>query len=180
MPKLKIYLGNLNKDKGNLIVRKIIQKNNLLNKTEKLFIFISVLGLLPFIIGFLDLLINKGNFYFVVNLPKYYGSIILTFLGAIYWGAMLNLPPKSLIPEKIKFFIIIWSVVPSIMGITVLLIKSNFSLLMLLLGFLLCQLVDEIFNKKFSFPNWYLPLRRILTLIVVIVLICSYFIIQTP
>ena len=50
---------------------------------------------------------------------------------------------------------------------------------MLSIGFLLCQLVDEIFNKYLSFPNWYLPLRRILTLIVVIVLICSYFITQT-
>ena len=159
---------------------RLMKKYNLINKSEKLFILISILGLLPFIIGLLDLLINKNDLFFLVNLPKYYGSIIFAFLGAIYWGAMLNLPPKSLIPEKIKFFIIIWSVVPSIMGITVLLIKSNFSLLMLLLGFLLCQLVDEIFNKKFSFPNWYLPLRRILTLIVVIVLICSYFIIQTP
>jgi hypothetical protein len=157
-----------------------MKKYNLINKSEKLFILISILGLLPFSIGLLDLLINKNDLFFLVNIPKYYGSIIFAFLGAIYWGAMLNLPPKSLIPEKIKFFIIIWSVVPSIMGITVLLIKSNFSLLMLFLGFLLCQLVDEIFNKKFSFPNWYLPLRRILTLIVVIVLICSYFIIQTP
>ena len=159
---------------------RIMKKYNLINKSEKLFILISILGLLPFIIGLLDLLINKNDLFFLVNLPKYYGSIIFAFLGAIYWGAMLNLPPKSLIPEKIQFFIIMWSVVPSIMGITVLLIKSNFSLLMLSLGFLLCQLVDEIFNKYFSFPNWYLPLRRILTLIVAIVLICSYFIIQTP
>ena len=158
---------------------RLMKKYNLINKSEKLFILISIVGLLPFIIGLLDLLINKNDLFFLVNLPKYYGSIIFAFLGAIYWGAMLNLPPKSLIPEKIKFFIIIWSVVPSIMGITVLLIKSNFSLLMLFLGFLLCQLVDEIFNKYFSFPNWYLPLRRILTLIVVIVLICSYFITQT-
>ena len=82
----------------------------------------------------------------MVNLPKYYGSIIFAFLGAIYWGAMLNLPPQTLIPEKMKFFIVMWSVVPSIMGITVLSIKSNFSLLMLSMGFLLCQLVDEIFN----------------------------------
>ena len=159
---------------------KFIKKYNIINKNEKLFIIISIFGLLPFIIGLLDLLINKNDLFFLVNLPKYYGSIIFAFLGAIYWGTMLNLPPKSLIPEKIKFFIIIWSVVPSIIGITVLLIKSNFSLLMLILGFFLCQLVDEIFNKYFSFPNWYLPLRRILTLIVVIVLICSYFIIQTP
>ena len=159
---------------------RLMKKYNLINKSEKLFILISIVGLLPFIIGLLDLLINKNDLFFLVNLPKYYGSIIFAFLGAIYWGAMLNLPPKSLIPEKIKFFIIIWSVVPSIVGITVLSIKSNLSLIILSIGFLLCQLVDEIFNKYLSFPNWYLPLRRILTLIVVIVLICSYFIIQTP
>ena len=159
---------------------RLMKKYNLINKSEKLFILLSIFGLLPFIIGLLDLLINKNDLFFLINLPKYYGSIIFAFLGAIYWGAMLNLPPKSLIPEKIKFFIIIWSVVPSIMSITVLSIKSNLSLLILSTGFLLCQLVDEIFNKYLSFPNWYLPLRRILTLIVAIVLICSYFIIQTP
>ena len=157
----------------------LMKKYNLINNGEKLFIIISILGLLPFIVGLLDLLINKSDLFFLVNLPKYYGSIIFAFLGAIYWGAMLNLPSKSFIPEKIKFFIIIWSVFPSILGITVLSINSNLSLLMLSMGFLLCQLVDEIFNKYLSFPNWYLPLRRILTLIVVIVLICSYFITQT-
>ena len=140
---------------------RLMKKYNLINKSEKLFILISILGLLPFIIGLLDLLINKNDLFFLVNLPKYYGSIIFAFLGAIYWGTMLNLPPKSLIPEKIKFFIIIWSVVPSIVGITVLYIKSNLSLLMLSIGFLLCQIVDEIFNKYLSFPNWCLPLRRI-------------------
>ena len=160
-------------------MKKIIQKKKLLNKSEKLFIFIGVLGLLPFIIGFLDLYINKSNLFFVVNLPKYYGSIILTFLGGIYWGVILSLTSKSLIPNKIKFLIIIWSVFPSIFGITILLIKDNFSLLALSMGFLLCQIVDEICNKYLPFPNSYLPLRRILTLIVIIVLICSYLIIQT-
>ena len=158
---------------------KIMKNDNMIDKSEKLFIIISILGLIPFIIGLLDLLINKNNLFFLVNLPKYYGSIIFAFLGAIYWGATLNLPPKNLIPEKIKFFIIIWSVAPSIMGVTVLSIKSNFSLIMLSIGFLLCQLVDEIFNKYLSFPILYLPLRRMLTLIVVIILIYSYFIIQT-
>ena len=156
-----------------------MKNDNMMDKSEKLFILISILGLFPFVIGLLDLLINKNNLFLLVNLPKYYGSIIFTFLGAIYWGAMLNLAPKNFISEKIKLFIIIWSVFPSILGVIVLSINSNFSLLMLSMGFFLCQLVDEIFDKYLSFPNWYLPLRRILTLIVVIVLICSYFIIQT-
>ena len=160
-------------------MKKIIIKNNLINKSEKLFILLGSLGLFPFIIGFFDLLINKNNLFFEVNLPKYYGTIILTFLGAIYWGTLLNLFSKKVIPEQIKLIIIIWSVTPSILGITILCIKSNFSLLVLSMGFLLCQLFDEKFNKYLSFPSWYLPLRRILTLVVVLVLICSYFIIQT-
>ena len=160
-------------------MKKIIQKNNLLNKNEKLFIFISVLGLIPFIVGFLDLLVNKSNLFFIVNLPKYYGSIILTFLGAIYWGTILNLFSKTFIPEKTKLIIIIWSVTPSILAITILCIKSNYSILVLSMAFLLCQLFDELCNKYLLFPSWYLPLRRILTLVVVLVLICSYFIIET-
>ena len=161
-------------------MKKIILKNNLINKSEKLFILIGSLGLFPFIIGFFDLLIDKNNLFFAVNLPKYYGAIILTFLGAIYWGTILNLSPKNLISEHIRSYIIIWSVTPSILAITILSIKSNFSLLVLSISFLLCQLVDEICNKYFSFPSWYLLLRRILTLFVVLVLIFSYLIIQTP
>ena len=161
-------------------MRKITIKKKLLNKSEKLFIFISLLGLFPFFIGLLDLLINKNNLFFVVHLPKYYGSIILTFLGAIYWGSILNLVRKSLVPEQIKFCIIIWSVTPSILAITILTMKSNFSLLLLSMSFLLCQLVDEICYKFLLFPSWYLPLRRTLTFFVVLILIYSYFIMQTP
>ena len=152
----------------------------MLNKSEKLFVFLGLLGLFPFFVGLLDLLINKNNLFFVVHLPKYYGSIILTFLGAIYWGFILNLVRKSLVPEQIKFCIIIWSVTPSILAITILTIKSNFSLLLLSMSFLLCQLVDEICYKFLLFPSWYLPLRRTLTLFVVLILIYSYFIMQTP
>ena len=161
-------------------MRKITIKKNLLNKSEKLFIFIGILGLFPFFIGLLDLLINKNNLFFVVHLPKYYGSIILTFLGAIYWGSILNLVRKNLVPEQIKFCIIIWSVTPSILAITILTMKSNFSLLLLSMSFLLCQLVDEICYKFLLFPSWYLPLRRTLTLFVVLILISSYFIMQAP
>ena len=160
-------------------MKKIIQKKKKLSRSEKLFILIGTLGLLPFIFGFFDLMVNKNNLFLDVNLPKYYGSIILTFLGAIYWGAILNLFTQRVIVEQVKFIIIIWSVTPSILGITILCIKSNFSLLVLSMGFLLCQLFDEKFNKYLSFPSWYLPLRRILTLVVVLILICSYFIIKT-
>ena len=72
---------------------KLMKKDDMTSKSEKLFIFLGFLGLFPFIIGLFDLLTDKSNLFFVVNLPKYYGSIIFALLGAIYWGAMLNLPP---------------------------------------------------------------------------------------
>ena len=63
--------------------------------------------------------------------------------------------------------------------LTLVSIKNNISLLILFMSFLLCQVVDEICNKYILFPKWYLPFRRILTLIVVSVLLCSYFIIKS-
>ena len=67
------------------------------NRNSKLIILLSVLGLLPFFFGLIDLLLNRDNLFFVINLPKYYGSIILTFLGAVYWGYILNDSQKNLI-----------------------------------------------------------------------------------
>ena len=55
------------------------------NLNSKLIILLSILGLSPFFLGLGDLLLNHDNLFFLINLPKYYGSIILTFLGAVYW-----------------------------------------------------------------------------------------------
>ena len=62
----------------------------------------SILGLFPFLCGLIDILLNEDNLFFVINLPKYYGSIILTFLGAVYWGIILNDINKDFITEKVK------------------------------------------------------------------------------
>ena len=84
------------------------------NRNSKLIILLSILGLLPFFLGLIDLLLNKGNLFFVINLTKYYGSIILTFLGAVYWGIILDDSNKNLITKKVKTFIICWSIIPSL------------------------------------------------------------------
>lgn len=159
-------------------MKKIIVEYQYLDKSEKLLIFIGILGLIPFIIGLLDIWINKDNFFFIINIPKYYGSIILSFLGAIYWGIVLILIRNKSVSDKLKLFMIIWSIIPSTIGIIVLYLKNNSSLMLLSLGFLLCQFIDEICNKHVIFPYWYLSLRRFLTLFVIITLLCTYFIIN--
>ena len=148
------------------------------NKNSKLITLLSIFGLLPFFFGLIDLLLNKDNLFFVINLPKYYGSIILTFLGAVYWGIILNDSHKNLIPEKIKTYIICWSIIPSLWSSLILIYNHNITFIVIAICYIIVQIVDEFVIKYFKFPNWYLFLRRLLTIIVIIILLFSYFLVM--
>ena len=147
------------------------------NRNSKLIILLSILGLLPFFFGLIDLLLNKDNLFFVINLPKYYGSIILTFLGAVYWGIIINDSNKNLINEKVKTFVICWSIIPSLWSGLILIFSNNITIIILALCFIIVQFVDEFIIRYFKFPNWYLFLRRSLTISVTSILIFSYFLV---
>ena len=148
------------------------------NRNSKLIILLSVFGLLPFFFGLFDLLLNKDNLFFVVNLPKYYGSIILTFLGAVYWGIILNDSHKNLIPDKVKTFIICWSIIPSLWSSLILIYNHNITIIVLAICYIIVQFVDEFVIKYFKIPIWYLFLRRLLTIIVILILLFSYFLVM--
>ena len=147
-------------------------------RTSKLIILLSVLGLLPFFFGLIDLLLNKDNLFFVINLPKYYGSVILTFLGAVYWGIILNDINKDFITEKVKTLIICWSIIPSLWSGLILIFSNNITIIILALCFIIVQFVDEFIIKYFKFPIWYLFLRRSLTISVISILIFSFFLVR--
>ena len=144
------------------------------NFNSKLIIILSFIGLLPFFFGLIDLLLNKNNLFFVINLPKYYGSIILTFLGAVYWGIILNDSHKNLIPDKVKTFIICWSIIPSLWSSLILIYNHNITIIVLAICYIIVQFVDEFVIKYFKFPIWYLFLRRLLTITVILILLFSY------
>ncbi len=148
------------------------------NRNSKLIILLSILGLSPFFIGLIDLFLNKDNLFFVINLPKYYGSIILTFLGAVYWGIILNDSHKNLIPEKAKTSIICWSIIPSLWSSLILIFNHNITIIILAICYIIVQFVDEFVIKYFKFPIWYLFLRRLLTIMVILILIFSYFLVM--
>ena len=148
------------------------------NLSSKLIFLLSGLGLLPFFFGLIDLLLNKDNLFFVINLPKYYGSIILTFLGSVYWGIILNDSHKNSISEKVKTLIITWSIIPSLCGGLILIFSHNITIIILAICFVVVQLVDELIIRYFKFPVWYLYLRRLLTGVVILILIFSYFLVM--
>ena len=148
------------------------------NHNSKLIVLLGILGLMPFIFGLIDLLLNRDNLFFVINLPKYYGSIILTFLGAVYWGIILNDSHTNLISEKVKTYIICWSVIPSLWSGLILIFSHNITIIILALCYMIVQFVDELLIKYLKFPIWYLFLRRSLTIFVIFILVFSYFLVK--
>jgi len=159
-------------------MNKLLNKLSLLEYSVKITILIGIMGLFPFIFGLVDLWVNKNELLFKINLPKYYGAIILTFLGSKYWGIILNLHGKNKLSNQLEVNIIIWSILPSIIGIIVLSIQNSFSIIILAFGFILSQIIDELLYNRINLPYWYLMLRRALTSLVLVILICTYIIIK--
>lgn len=159
-------------------MQKLVNIYHSINYHEKIMILISFMGMIPFIIGLLDLWFNQENLIFSINFVKYYGVIILTFLGSIYWGIILNQNKTITFSNQFKILIIIWSITPALGGTLILLIDKNISLIILSIGYLICQIIDEIYNKFLFFPNWYILLRRLLSFTVITILVSCYLILK--
>jgi hypothetical protein len=159
-------------------MQKLVNIYHSINYHEKIMILISFMGMIPFIIGLLDLWFNQENLIFSINFVKYYGVIILTFLGSIYWGIILNQNKTITFSNQYKILIIIWSITPAFGGTLILLIDKDISLIILSIGYLICQIIDEIYNKFLFFPNWYIFLRRLLSFTVITILVSCYLILK--
>jgi hypothetical protein len=159
-------------------MQKLVNIYHSINYHEKIMILISFMGMIPFIIGLLDLWFNQENLIFSINFIKYYGVIILTFLGSMYWGIILNQNKTITFSNQFKILIIIWSITPAFGGTLILLIDKDISLIILSIGYLICQIIDEIYNKFLFFPNWYILLRRLLSFTVITILVSCYLILK--
>ena len=159
-------------------MQKLVNIYHSINYHEKIMILISFMGMFPFIIGLLDLWFNQENLIFSINFVKYYGVVILTFLGSVYWGIILNHNKTISFSNQFKILIIIWSITPAFGGTLILLIDKDISLIILSIGYLICQIIDEIYNKFLFFPNWYILLRRLLSFTVITILVSCYLILK--
>jgi hypothetical protein len=89
-----------------------------------------------------------------------YGAIILSFVGAIWWG--LAAATREAAPKAIMFY---WSVTPALIGWFALLVDLDLGLLMLAAGFVLQWLGDAWLVRTYPgvAPAWLFSLRTILT-----------------
>jgi hypothetical protein len=87
-----------------------------------------------------------------------YGMVILSFVGAIHWGAVLS---------KANYhggWPLVWGVVPSLWAWVTGLYPPHLQPLWLVAGLLLALGVDMVAYRRYGFPTWVLSMRWVATI----------------
>lgn len=116
-------------------------------------------GLIPFLIPVAILWAGPAGWGdFAWRALHAYGAVILSFVGAIHWGAALREEDS----ERL-WLVMGWSVVPSLLAWVALLLSHPSGVALLLLGFAAQYLMDRRAVAMGWLPGWYGRLRRALT-----------------
>ena len=148
-------------------------KNLMHTKIKYISITIGLLGLIPY--G-LPLIEKYGFVNFIeiktINFTIWYGVTILSFLSGIYWGLSINALINN--NSDLNHLLPALSIIPFFFAIGTVIVSNYLNIIFLVIGFLLCQILDEIlYSYKFYF-DWYIRLRRFLTVVVVTLMIYYY------
>ncbi len=130
-------------------------------------------GLIPFVMLSLSQLtglpVSAVTALFAFNV---YGAVILSFVGAIWWGLAAATQNASA-PKSLMFY---WSVTPALIGWFAVLVPLDTGLLMLLAGFVLQWMGDAWLVRAYPMvaPRWLFSLRTILTAGVLASMACAW------
>jgi hypothetical protein len=139
---------------------------------------LGYLGLLPFLALILLLLLEPHHQAFYRGALISYSAVILTFVGALFWSFAMQMHSLN---QQTRRSLYIWSVLPSLVGWLALLLQglSNnlepFIMIVLAFFFILALWRDVLLVKVAALPEWYLPLRKTLTCVVVGCLVLAVF-----
>ena len=148
-------------------------KNLMHTKIKYISITIGLLGLIPFAFPLIEKY-GLVNFFEIktIDFTIWYGIIILSFISGIYWGLSINALIKN--NSDLNYLLPALSIIPFSFAIGTVIVSNYLNIIFLVIGFLFCQILDEIlFSHKFHF-NWYIRLRRFLTVVVVTLMIYYY------
>jgi len=125
---------------------------------------LGVIGLIPFV--FLSLICWIAHPDWLpgfVYAQSAYGIAILSFLGGIHWGVALTLPEMNSVQIQRA---LIWGVVPSMIACCSKL-HVGLGFFVLMFGFIAAYQIDKRLYVTYQMPDWFLVLRRRLTIVVV-------------
>ena len=148
-------------------------KNLIDKKIKYILIIIGLLGLIPFGLPFMEKYGLEDIFEIkIIDLTIWYGITILCFLSGIYWGLSINTLMKNNL--KLNYLLPVLSIIPFMFAVGAVMVSNYLNIIFLVVGFLICQILDEILFKHKVYFNWYILLRRFLTVVVVTLMIYYY------
>jgi hypothetical protein len=128
-------------------------------------------GLLPFVFLAAALAIGMSHSNLWLQALVGYGAVILSFVGALHWGCAMTHPAMTSSARAQSF---VWSVVPSLVAWTALLLSPQYASFLLVLGFVVHLWRDKRLVLLVKMPDWYLPLRLQLTVVACLSLLSTY------
>ena len=148
-------------------------KNLTYKKNKYILIIIGLLGLIPYGLPIME---KNGLVDFfeikILDLTIWYGITILCFLSGIYWGLSININIKD--NRKFNYLLPAASIIPFVFALLAVIVSNYLNIIFLVIGFLICQILDEILFTHKVYLNWYILLRRFLTVVVVTLMIYYY------
>jgi len=142
-------------------------------------IMLGLLGLIPFLACAAGIIFVPHQ----VPVPRLvqaliaYGAVILSFLGAVHWGLALEPDPTMLSPSRTAADRkrLALGVLPALVGWAALLVplvaSSMVAIIILAMGFLGTMLVEAEAGRRGALPPGYLPLRWLLSAVVLLCLL---------
>lgn len=134
-------------------------------------LWLGIAGILPFYACLAIAALGWAHHPLVpINAMAIYAAVVLSFLGAAWWGLAVHAPPA--LPVG-RFYV--WGAVGVLLGWGALMLPTNKGLALLMAGYLGQNLVDHglAFRHPSLFPRWLLSFRRALTIGVVLALILA-------
>ncbi len=99
-----------------------------------------------------------------------YAAVILSFVGAVHWGAAMLHPRMN---EADRALFMTWSVVPALVAWAALLMPPRTGLLLMAAAFAAHYGADRQFAQRFNLPPWYLRLRAGLSAVAILCLLLA-------
>ena len=150
-------------------------KNLIYKKNKYIITIIGLLGLIPYGLPIME---KNGlvDFFEIktIDLTIWYGITILCFLSGVYWGLSISKLIKN--NSKLNYLLPALSIIPFMFAVMAVIVSNYLNIIFLVVGFLICQILDEILFKYKVYFNWYILLRRFLTVVVVTLMIYYYII----
>ena len=128
---------------------------------------LGYMGLVPFVTLTISIGLNAGIFKQPHFMMISYAAVILTFMGAIYWGTAMSMG------ESCSMLQLLISIVIALLGWTALLLPTHNAYQLLLITFIALCVADHYLLPVRRYPRWYMNMRVVLTTIVVLCLTIS-------